>query len=489
MAVALALAASASPGRADAPTTATALPPIPRLAPTTLPAPEPTAIADLDAWLAKVIGEDAEARKAAMLSLDETAPAGVPAVARKLAELRRTANRDAMATIVTAARKKGGERADDEARAPRAKKGAAAKSAPEGPELVDRLLASARPDVAAWRDATAVVALSRVLVKIGSAPAARELVALYPAFGDLFRVDVQRQIAKLGERATAALLEARHFGDPRTQTWAGRQLDAIGKTVPGEAIQTTDNQVLADVLRAYGRTKDVEALRVVVSFASSDRVQVRDASREAIGAVGEAGRWQLKDSYENLVGHAPAPGWDWERTARELFAAYDRARLAEVYAWLDEGLAAERAGKLDEMASAYDKVLARAPLFERRAEMVAGYVAFAAKLGDDQRAQKLAVLRKALRIDDAGARAPALSSEIAFLEAEEIAARGVVDTGAYEKVLALDPSHAGAKAALARLTTIRDAREGTLRRWAAAIAIGVAALLGALAVWMRRHAD
>ncbi len=58
---------------------------------------------------------------------------------------------------------------------------------------------------------------------------------------------------------------------------ASDQLDVIGKTVPGEAVQTADNQVLADVLRAYGRARDADAARVIVSFANSDRVQVRDA--------------------------------------------------------------------------------------------------------------------------------------------------------------------------------------------------------------------
>src|SRR6185295_1067395 len=83
--------------------------------------------------------------------------------------------------------------------------------------------------------------------------------------------------------------------------------------------------------------------------------------------------WQLREAYENLIGKKPSEDWGWERVARELFAAYDRARLSEVYALMDTGLAAERAGKFEDMAQAFDRVLARAPLFERRAEMVHGY--------------------------------------------------------------------------------------------------------------------
>src|SRR5262249_54618610 len=156
----------------------------------------------------------------------------------------------------------------------------------------------------------------------------------------------------------AALIDARRSDARPLRAWAARQLDVIGKTVPGEAVQTTDNQVLADVLRAYGRAKDLDALRVVVSFSNSDRTNVREAAREAVGMYAENALWQLREAYENLIGKKPSEDWGWERVARELFAAYDRARLAEVYELMDAGLAAERAGKLEDMAQAFDRVLA-----------------------------------------------------------------------------------------------------------------------------------
>ena len=171
------------------------------------------------------------------------------------------------------------------------------------------------------------------------------------------------------------------------------------------------------------------------------------------------------------------PQGEWELVAdHALEAAQLRAEVERL-----------RAGKLDEMVAAYDKVLARAPLFDQRASMVPGYLALAASLDDAARPRKLAVLRKALRLDENGPKAQAIAAEIAFLDAEDIASHGVVDVGAYEKALALDPTHVGARAALARLTSERDAREGTMRRYAAAVAIGVAALLGALAVVLRRR--
>ena len=78
----------------------------------------------------------------------------------------------------------------------------------------------------------------------------------------------------------------------------------LGKGVPSEAVQTENQAVLADVLRAYGRTRNPDAVRIVVSFANSERAQVRDASRQSVALMGEIASWQLRDSYENVVGNS-----------------------------------------------------------------------------------------------------------------------------------------------------------------------------------------
>ena len=36
--------------------------------------------------------------------------------------------------------------------------------------------------------------------------------------------------------------------------------EAMGKRIPGDAVQTHDNQVLADVLHAYGVIHDLDAV-------------------------------------------------------------------------------------------------------------------------------------------------------------------------------------------------------------------------------------
>src|SRR5262249_34173076 len=148
---------------------------------------------------------------------------------------------------------------------------------------------------------------------VGTTPAVRELIALHAQFGELLRIDLQRQVMKLKDKAVPALIEARQHDAKIVQRWANRMLDTLGKAIPREAVGTNDTQILADVLRAYGRTRDVDAERVILSFSNSERIQLREAAREAIGAIGEPGMWQLKDVYLGLTGSKPPKVWSWDR--------------------------------------------------------------------------------------------------------------------------------------------------------------------------------
>jgi tetratricopeptide (TPR) repeat protein len=285
-----------------------------------------------------------------------------------------------------------------------------------------------------------------------------------------------------------ALIEARQHDARLVQRWANKQLDLLGRAIPGEAVASNDTQILADVLRAYGRTRDVDAVRVILSFCNSDRARLRDAAREAIAAIGEPGIWQLRDVYLNLTGNKPAREWGWDRIARELFATYDRARLAEVYKLMDDGTALASAGKLAEATDAFDKVLARSPLFERRKEMIKIYVEQARSLGSDRRDEALAMMRKALRLDPTSEQAKKIEAEVAYLEGLLLIERGTPDKFVLKHALELDPTHAGARAALASLEDKVAERKSYLNRYIAAGGIGFVALLAMIFI-ARRRAD
>jgi tetratricopeptide (TPR) repeat protein len=504
------------------------LPELPRLAPITYPEPDPGALQDLDRLLERLTADDERTRSNARAALTEaSAPSMIAAIRARVQDIRGSLDREAAPKMLEDARKAGRKSLKEKGEA--AKKGAgkssdkggdksaekdkpsakdasksaeksseksaekgkaASKEAPKAAEKkakdgddsgegdwLDFMLDAPRPKDKTWRAVVRLLAMERMLAAIGTTPAVRELIALHAYFGEMLRIDLQRHIAKLRDKAVPALIEARQHDAKIVQRWANKQLDLLGRAIPGEAVATNDTQILADVLRAYGRTRDVDAVRVILSFCNSDRIQLREASREAIAAIGEPGIWQLRDVYLNLTGSKPPREYTWDRIARELFATYDRARLAEVYKLMDQGVAFAGEGKLAEATEAFDKVLARSPLFERRKEMVKTYVDRSAQLGSEKREEALAMLRKALRLDPKGEGAKKIEAEIAYLEGVILIEQGSADRFLLTRALELDPGHDRARRALASLEEKAVPRQSNLHRYAAAAGVGLAALI------------
>ena len=126
--------------------------------------------------------------------------------------------------------------------------------------------------------------------------------------------------------------------------------------------------------------------------------------------MGEVASWQLRDTYENVVGKKPPRDWAWERTARELFA---RVRSAA----LRPGRQAVRGRPRPRAPRAILRPCARAstscwptiPTSSRTRELAAGYVAFAQAAQDKSRAEahRGAAPRRASGPDAQGRHQPA----------------------------------------------------------------------------------
>jgi tetratricopeptide (TPR) repeat protein len=222
-----------------------------------------------------------------------------------------------------------------------------------------------------------------------------------------------------------------------------------------------------------------------LSFANSERVQLRRAAREAAANIGKPAWGHYKDLYKDLTGENPPRDWDWERTLRELLRLYDGARMAKVYDTWREGKAALEAGKFADAASAFDQVLARAPMFEHRAQMAPAYHGFGKQLAAEKKPDEAQIaLRKALRLGIEGADKDKIESLLATLEGEALIEAGTPDRHLLQRALELDPDNERAKELLASLEVDTQARTGQYKRYLAAGGIGLVALL--LLVWLWR---
>ncbi|HMY14833.1 MAG TPA: hypothetical protein PKA58_00830 [Polyangium sp.] len=477
-----ALSASAS-ASSSMPTT---LPELPKLAPIVLAEADPGALQDLDRVLERLTAPDAHTRDAARASLSEVTPSVVPAIRTRLLEIRGSIDRKEAQGLLDDARKAGRKSMkgkDKAAEKPAKKKPGAKEDADDDGDWLEFVLASGRSKNDSWKDLVKLLAMERMLTNVGTTPAVRELLQMYSYFGELLRIDLARQVNKLRDKAVPALIEGRQHDAKIVQKFAVKELDLLGRTIPGEAVGVTDPQILTDIMRAYGRTRDVDAVRVVLSFCNSERITLREAAREAIAAIGEPGIWQLRDAYLNQTGNKAPRDFTWDRIARELFGMYDRARMAEVYKLMDEGVEFANAQKWIEATDAFDKVLARSPVFERRKEMAKAYVERAKLVESKEPATSLELLRKALRLDPKGDGAKKIEADIAYLEGMALIEKGTPDKFPLQKALEIDPKHERAKQALADLEQERVApKKSYMKRYVAAGGVGFAALIAMIAL-------
>jgi len=413
---------------------------------------------DLEKALAPLGDGRVETRREALKNVETLGGSAVPAIAKKLAELRKQKD------IAAAAQKAQGH---------------------DRP-LAD-VLVEGRDVGPGARNALVVAALARALAHVGTTPATRPLLRIAIDHGGAFKGDVARLVKALGERAIPALLETKRDGSNELRHWSYAQLEAMGKRIPGDAVQTKDNAILTEVLHTFATIRELDALPVLLSFVNADRPEVRGAARDAILELGQDANWKVREAYANVTGKPAPDGWPATQTAKELFAAYDRLRLQEVYGLLDEGLAKAREGATEEAVARFDRVLARQPHIERKGEMVPAYVQRAMELRATDPARARATFQQAIQLFPEGPRVPAIRAELEYLDGMDGIARGVPDPEPFRRALTLDPTHEKARAELLRLESEGTEREGRFRMAAAAAVAVLVAALGLVLFGGRRR--
>jgi len=443
-----------------------------------VPRPTPAALEELDARLEKLCSSDEAVRDSARREVLEVGPKAVPALRFRLASTADGTKHDELKELLLKIRKKARDDARDE-QASEGKRGHV-----KTPDYFAMVIENAEPKSKLWCSLASVLAESRMFAQIGTVEAVRGLIDVYVRYGEFLRVDTQLQLEALGDRAVPALIEARRHPAEKIVKWSARVLDALGKAIPSEAVQMTDLQVLSDVLRAFGRVRDPDAARIVVSFSNSERAQVREASRQAIAMLGEVGAWQLRDTYETVVGKKPPRDWNWERTARELFGEFDRLRSAEVAKLYEAGAAAREKGDLEGMRRAFDQVLTRSPDYPKQSELASAYLDYAQKNSSKNPEQALAALRRVERLGKDGEAAKTATSLRLTLEAEALADAGIADRTLLTRALEADPKNARAREGLTRFER-GEVKSDDSTRYYGAGAIGLIALGGIAVVLLR----
>jgi hypothetical protein len=440
-----------------------------------LPRADATSLARLDLLIEQLLAPGLKTRTDAAALVGEVDVSWLPAVAERFERLAETANKPALELLLRNVRK----------RSRPAPLPAGAKPAPP-PALLELIVAYPDRTSAFSRPLTEVAAYSRMFETIGTLPAARRLVAVYVRFGEFLRADTEQALARLGDGSIAALIEATGHPMPRVAEWAHAQLEAMGKHVASEAMQVQDTARRADILRAYGKTRDVETARLLIAFAASEREPIRQAAREAVTMLGEPGLWQLRDAYRRAAGESSPEGWSWQRVAQELFALFDRQRLAGIYALYDEGRAAAERGDLTAAGELFDRVLAWDPLFERGPSMAPVYLAIAERQLESDPAAASLSLRRAERLAREGETHDRALSLRYTLEARALFARGVVDEVLVQRARELDPDNARAEALERELMARARDDRALYQRYIAAAAILALGLIGLGVLALRR---
>ncbi|MFT3926334.1 MAG: hypothetical protein QM778_27560 [Myxococcales bacterium] len=319
-----------------------------------------------------------------------------------------------------------------------------------------------------------LLALLRAL-EAQKAPDASELIVarLFTLDGKLFRYEAPRVRERLSVLLIPAVIRHQNHLKPSVRSFCQDTLNALGISAPGRAVQQDDVALLAAILEAYGDTLNFDAMPVVVSYITDDRLEVQSAARKAVARFGRNAIWQIRERYLNATGKEADPNWGHQRILNELYRLHAEPKQRAFEAELKRAQAALEDGAFEAASQALDTALrisASTEDHKRAAPLFAALGEHA--LDTDTLEPALTYFRRALRLDPESAQQPQLRARIAYLEGELRLSQGVLDLTSFERARQLDPAFAPAEAAFDELSGERAAREQRQRQW-----LGLAAAL------------
>jgi hypothetical protein len=278
--------------------------------------------------------------------------------------------------------------------------------------------------------------LLRSLERIGSARAMVIALELFTFDFEAFRWEARHVVGRVGRPAAAALLRAVN-APGSLGAWGRWGLRALGIEGPAQMVQGQDEGGIAEIVRAYAAIRHMGGMPMVADYVDDPREAVRGAAREAMEAYGQNGIWQLRRVMKQQLGVEANLDWSWQLTMQRLYQALDARRLAPMNGALDAALGEAAAGRLDEAVATLGRVLERAPMLPRRAEMAPVFAAFGdARLEAERFEEARAAYDRALWLGGADPDAARWRASRALAAAEASIAFGAPDEAGLRAALA-----------------------------------------------------
>jgi hypothetical protein len=381
----------------------------------------------IEAEEARLAAPDPAEREAAVVALRTLPASAAEAIGQRLRALaRRPIPEDRAETILHAFRRAtGSRRADDVV---------------DVADGVAAVLATSRDEPT--RQIAALVLLTRALEGHGTPASLAIALEAFRVPGDAFVVEGRRFTARVGPRAAGTVLRSLGHPDPRVREWARWSMQHLGLDAPGSFVRAASPSVLADVLRAFGQARLMDAMPILASLVDAPQRIVREAAFEGLAAYGSNAIWTLREAYRLHADEDAELSWGAERTLEALREAVERNRLAAAEEALAEAEARLAEGDAARAAELADVVLLSRPELGSaevaRIYLAAGEASLAAR---DARtaARHLARAERLARLGGDAALLRRAEGLVTYVEAETRLAAGTLDVDAYARAAAAVP--------------------------------------------------
>lgn len=355
-------------------------------------------------------------------------------------------------------------------------------------EFLKILIERKRDDnIIAWRSAAEIMTILAALASIQTKESLLVVLDFSPAHDYAFRKEIYQLMLWMGEKALPVMLLRRNSQDEHVQTVMNAYLNKMNMANPGQQVQLKDPAVLAEILTLFGKTKNFKAIDAIGPFLNAENPIIRNAAREAIMKFGKSSLWTLRKEYKNYMDKEPDGSWSAEKIAEELFKAQDETRMAPMNEKMEKGLRLAKEKKYDKMEEIFREILALQPMYERKTEMVPGYMDAAACAIDEKNCEKASfLLRIARRINADPGKHDKIMARLYYVEALIDLEKGIADPDLMKKATKLDPKFKEAVDKLEEIEKIYRGRKIKGYRILAAGGIGTTALLILFLIVLKR---